>query len=483
MEVVLDSKPRPKPRPISPGTVAERSPDSDAGFNIGRDRRRRAVREERRTARLSSALNPQVLVEEASNSAPQLPAAGAAEGVHKSCANPPEEEGSEGDCSENGGSPPDSDLERRALNRAVQLGLDPNDGAVCELLRHGRPGFAVGSDEGGHGGHSEQRADSALGEADDQPELEQQPEGSEDEDQGDEEDDEERGPTPPYELNYNNWTRYATHGFKIGEQTAVDCLTRYRATRDSTWLPLPHSWVAPRFADPQQEDEAQLHEKLCIEEGLPPDQHFGAVLDSDKAAQAAAMESEAKKREDEALKAEAARKERARGREEEALKERARRVDEAAKKERVKRDEAGKEQPKQGSAAKEAAKTGSLLSRKQIQNNLYQLGMAMEKSRDQRTPTESDPTGSDYSETEREVRKRKEFMQVVDESSSDGGEDKESPLKDKSRGKGKAAKVGGRDAASNNKGKGRATLPDANDVPATASDLNAKGKAAAAASG
>jgi len=324
---VLDSKPRPKPCPISPGTITECSPDSDAGFNIGRDHRRRAVREECRTAQLSSALNPQVLVEEASNSAPQLPAVGAApqpstaEGIHKSCANPPEEEGSKGDCSENGGSPPDSDLERQVLNCAVQLGLDPNDGAVCELLRHGRPGFAIGSDEGGHGGHSKERADSALGEADDQPELEQQPEGSEDEDQGDEEDDKERGPTPPYELNYNNWTRYATHGFKIGEQTAVDRLTQYRATGDSTWLPLPHNWVAPRFADPQQEDEAQLHEKLCFEEGLPPDLHFGAVLDSDKVAQVAAMKSEAKKREDEALKAEAAKKERARMWEKEALKE------------------------------------------------------------------------------------------------------------------------------------------------------------------
>jgi len=294
MEVVLDSKPRPKPCPISLGTVAERSPDSDTGFNIGRNCHRRAVRDERCTSRLLSALNPQVLAEEASNSTPQLPAEGlapqpnAAEGAVMPCANPLEEEESEGNHSENGGDWPGLDLERWVLNCAVQLGLDPSSGAVCELLRHGRPGFAVGSDESGHEGLSEKRADSAPGDADDQPE-EQRPEGSEDEDQDNKEDEEEGGPAPPYELNYNNWTCYATHGFKIGKQTTVDRLTQYRAAGDTMWLPLPHNWVAPHFVDPQQEEEAKLHERLCFEAGLPADQHFGAVLESDKAAQAAAM--------------------------------------------------------------------------------------------------------------------------------------------------------------------------------------------------
>ena len=87
------------------------------------------------------------------------------------------------------------------------------------------------------------------------------------------------------------------------------------------WLPLLHNWVAPRFVDPHQEEEAKLHEKLCFEVDLPPVQHFGAVLDSDKAAQAAAMRSEAKKKENEALKAKVAMKEWARRQEEEALKE------------------------------------------------------------------------------------------------------------------------------------------------------------------
>ena len=505
MEVVIGSRPRPKPRPVSPGTVAERSPDSDEGFNIGKNRRRLPARNARRASRLSLALNPQVPAE-GSNSVLQPPVEGIpapapnlAEDIRASAANSLEaEEGEEGN-SEDGEGRPDSDFERRVLSRAVQLGLDPSDGAVRELLRHGRPGFAVGSDQDGHEGHSEERADSAPGGADDQPELEPQPEGLEDEDQGDEEDEEEEGPAPPYELNYNNWTRYATHGFKIGEQTAVDRLTRYRATGDTMWLPLPHNWVAPRFVDPQQEEEAKLHEKLCLEAGLPPDRHFGAVLDSDKVAQEAAMNKEAKRRDDEALKAEAGRKERARGREEEALKERARRGDEAAKREQAKKDEAGKkERAKQDegttreqvgrleAAKEEAAKKGSLLSRKQIQSNLYKLGMAMERNHDQRTPTESDLSGSNYSEAEREARKRKEFVGGVVESSSDSGEDEESPLKDKGRGRGTATSLRGRDAASNNKGKGQAALPNAKDkakAPATASDSNAKGKVGTAAPG
>ena len=421
MEVVISSRPRPKPRPVSPGTIAEHSPDSDDGFNIGKNRRRLSVHNARHASRLSLTLNPQVPVEEASNSTLQPPAEGIpvsvpnlVEDVRMSVVNSLEaEEGEEGN-SEEGDGRPDSDFERRVLNRAVQLGLDPNDRAVRELLRHGRPGFAVGFDQDGSEGCPEERASLAPVAASDQPGLEQQLEdleGSEDgdqggeedqgdeedqddkEDQGDEEDEEDGGgPATPYELNYNNWSRYTTHGFRTGKQTAVDCLTRYRATGDKMWLPLPHNWLAPRIGDPQQEGKAKLHKKLCFKVGLPPNRHFGALLESDKVAQEAAMNKEAKRREVEVLKVEAARKERTRGQEEEALKERARRQDEAAKREQARKNEAGKrERAKQDEGAvheqvgrleavqkKEAAKKGSLLSRKQIQSNLYKLGMAME---------------------------------------------------------------------------------------------------------
>lgn len=70
-----------------------------------------------------------------------------------------------------------------------------------------------------------------------------------------------------------------------------------------------------------------------------------------------------------------------------------------------------------------------------------------------RIPTESDLSGSNYSKTKRGARKRKGVMETGDESSSNAEEDKESPLKDKSRGKGKATSVGVRDMASSNKGK------------------------------
>jgi hypothetical protein len=202
MEVVIGSRPRPKPRPVSPGTVAERSPDSDDGFNIGKNRRRLSARNARRASRLSLTLNPQVPAEEASNSVLQPPAEGIpvsapnlAEDVRMSIVNSLEaEEGEEGN-SEEGDGRPDSDFERRVLNRAIQLGLDPSDGAVRELLRHGRPGFAVGFDQDGPEGCPEERASLAPAAASDQPGLEQQLEdleGSEDGDQGGEEDQGER---------------------------------------------------------------------------------------------------------------------------------------------------------------------------------------------------------------------------------------------------------------------------------------------------
>ena len=111
MEVVIGSRPRPKPCPVSPGTVAERSPDSDDSFNIGKNRRRLSARNARRASRLSLTLNPQVPVEEASNSALQPPAEGIpvsapnlAEDVRMSVVNSLEaEEGEEGNSEEGDG--------------------------------------------------------------------------------------------------------------------------------------------------------------------------------------------------------------------------------------------------------------------------------------------------------------------------------------------------------------------------------------------
>ena len=142
MKVVLDSRPHPKLCPISPGTVAEHSPDSNKGFNIWRNCHRKVVHDKYCMSQLLSVLGPQVLAEETSSSTPQLPAEDAAsrsnvvEDACMSCTNPPEEEGGEGDCSEDSGGWLDLDLERQVLNHVVQLGLDPNDGAIHELLRH-----------------------------------------------------------------------------------------------------------------------------------------------------------------------------------------------------------------------------------------------------------------------------------------------------------------------------------------------------------
>ena len=77
-------------------------------------------------------------------------------------------------------------------------------------------------------------------------------------------------------------------------------------------------------------------------------------------------------------------------------------------------------------------------------------------------------------------------MGGVVESSSDIEEDEESPLKDKGRGRGGATNLRGKDVVSNNKGKGRAALPDAKDrakPPVATSDSNVKGKVGTAAPG
>jgi len=62
--------------------------------------------------------------------------------------------------------------------------------------------------------------------------------------------------------------------------------------------------------------------------------------------------------------------------------------------------------------------------------------MAMEKRRDQRTPTESDLSGSNYSETEREARKRKGAMEGIIGTNGKG----EGPLSGNSRARGQPCK-------------------------------------------
>ena len=84
---------------------------------------------------------------------------------------------------------------------------------------------------------------------------------------------------------------------------------------------------------------------------------------------------------------------------------------------------------------------------------MYKLNVGIKQNCDQRTSTESELTGSNYSGMEKEARKMRKFTEGVDESNSNSKEDKESPLKDKEKKMKKATSIKGKDMASNNKGK------------------------------
>jgi hypothetical protein len=409
---------RPKPRPISPGTIADRSPDSDEGFNVGKNRRRSAIRNERRADRLA-ALDSRPPVAEAPMTSPNH-LAQADSSQQEDIDSAPSGEEIEGQ---------DSDWDRRILNRVVQLGLDPNDGVIRELLRDGRrTNGGIENEDGG----DELSSERGREESSPPPESEQ-------------EDDPDGSPPPQFEFNFNKWTRYSAHSLDTGTQTAVDRLTRYRAIGATTWLLIPPGQRAPRLDDPFQEEEAALHEKDCLEAGIHPDHHFGAVLPSRRAVE------------------EAARKE------------------EVGRKEQSRRDEPPKkEHPRIEAARKEeVAKKSGGLSRQQIQHNLYKLGMAQKQTRDQQTPTESDLSGSDYSETERDARRKKghEEEEEEEETSSGGGE--ESPCGPKSKGKavdslplkakgkGRAARSKGKDNAPAHATKDKGKAPVTSTRPST----------------
>jgi len=92
-------------------------------------------------------------------------------------------------------------LERRIFNRVIQLGLDPNDEAICELLRRGHPAFAALFDPIGD---QEDEGEGGTRGFDD---MSSEREGSSSPHEGQQSDDrDESGPPPQYEFNYNKWS-------------------------------------------------------------------------------------------------------------------------------------------------------------------------------------------------------------------------------------------------------------------------------------
>jgi len=303
--------------------------DSNNGFNIAKNRSRRAIREERRSIRLSTSASQSSLPPgdfqssaDPSPSVDDTPLA-AEEDLLAPIASGGMPAGKKVDCSQHEEDDysklgediqrEDSDFERHVLTRAIQRGLDSNSEAVHELLSHGRPVFEVGSgsveEEGEEvevsrdGFYSEWRASSAPPEGQQEQEQENLDEPCEQDDE-----DVEMDPPPRYELNYNKGSRYEAYSFDMGTQTAVDRLTRYRTIGETAWLPVPMDWRVPRLEDPLQEQEAALHEERCFVAGIHPDEHFGAVLTSQRAKEESAMRAETARKEEAARKDEVARK-------------------------------------------------------------------------------------------------------------------------------------------------------------------------------
>lgn len=72
---------------------------------------------------------------------------------------------------------------------------------------------------------------------------------------------------PEYTYNYNHQSRYYSGGPTPGSPTAVDRLTLYRKTDDDVWMTVPNGMRVPRI-DSNHECEAAAHEKACMAQGL-----------------------------------------------------------------------------------------------------------------------------------------------------------------------------------------------------------------------
>lgn len=94
---------------------------------------------------------------------------------------------------------------------------------------------------------------------------------------------------PEYTYNFNHQSRYYSGGPTPGRSTAVDRLTLHRKTGDDVWMTVPKGMKVPRL-DGNHESDATAHEKACIARGvvcrdhllrLPPGTTKGTVRPPD----------------------------------------------------------------------------------------------------------------------------------------------------------------------------------------------------------
>jgi len=189
------------------------------------------------------------------------------------------------------------------------------------------------------------------------------------------------------------------------------------------------------------------------------------VAKKEEAAKKEAAKKEEAAKEEAAKKEEAGRKEVARLAKEQAKREEvARKIEVAREAEMVREAKVAREaevRKEKAARKEEATKKGCGLSSQQIQKALFKLGMAQQWRHDEQTPTESDLSGSDYSETEKDARKRRGGGDDAEETNDSGDEEDrmDSPCKRNPKGMTVDA------LQLKDKGKGRALVQDSALVP------------------
>jgi hypothetical protein len=255
-------------------------------------------------------------------------------------------EGQDGEDGDGGGGEfdGDSDVQRRALNRVVQLGLDANDPFVQTVLQQGPPR------RGGHGRE--------LSDSEEDPGSNSSESGADTSnaiDNADNDNSENPGVPAPdvdghfYEYNYNTWSRYFGDGPRPGAPSAVERLSWYRMDDDCPWLEIPNGMRIPRV-NSYQDQEAAQHELACSRMGIAARRELPVF-----------------------------------------------------------------KEPKPKNAAKISPQT--------LRQKLAELGAAMELDPTKVVATESEGSGSDYSETERNVLRRKGIGSADEDGDEDEDED------------------------------------------------------------
>jgi len=369
--VLPPARPCPTPRPVTPGESALLPPDSDDGFNIRKRRERDALLAKmRKEAAASIAAKAAASVA----SAASVVASGAdapPESVYPTSGHSDENE-DEGLQEEGMGQGPGLDDEEEEGSGqdegddedAPRLDSDFERRAFSRMIRHGLD-----------------PRDSDVQEV-----LRHGPPPCYEE--GEDESEDDGVANNVHEYNFNEWVHYEGGPMQEGPQSNVEKLTRYRIRGDKAWLPIPDGLRVPRHSS-NQEQQVEQHLLACRKLGTTPINF----------------------RESQPPKATAKVVQRL--------------VPPPSQPTKPKSKPSAPGPAKIGAGGPDKTMSGagnSKVNPRGLRQTLIELGMAVEPNADMEVD-ESDPSGSDYSETRKDARRRMgegDADESEDEESSDG---------------------------------------------------------------